>query len=224
MRLTIPSLGAMKITGTYIVAEIKVGRMYGRLAYNSYQSIRRCIEKLNGLDPGSVWMDLDNGVRGLIVRRFIDAQFHEGFTACFVSYGLPSRCSFGITRREATNLLRRLGLNPPSTAQVFQLAARTIRTNEVLRIITGNQNRRVAAPVPINPEAAEFLFFGLGIRGRATNHLTGSFSCNPYSFASEYRFDAKPSGDEVNSNDLYFSSLQHVSGHTFPLILGVRPN
>ncbi len=207
----------MKISNIRIVSELVFTSCNGDEMMNAYELARKknSEEKKRAGEGGTMWITMnDDKVHRTSNRNLMynHGKRHQSFTACIVAYDYKATYpTVGLSRRESMKILKRAGLRSPTKVETFLLACRTIVSGEVREVGRKNNDRRIMAPVPINPEQPTYYYFGNGCDGK------GDFQEWSYCSNDEGSFNFEKGGD------LYFwhnaGSLQR---YCFPLLLGIK--
>lgn len=158
----------MKLKNLRIVAELQVKQTTGEEAFRSYSIA------MTNRD----WFNIRR-LGGKQYLNFYRAESLPTFTIQIVGYDVPENPSYGLDRRRATALLRKFGLDTPTTIETLQVAAQTFRTYQLAKLIDDNEHRAIIALTPFHPEEPTYFSFGQGVGGgnlsqdfRRVEHLT----------------------------------------------------
>ncbi len=209
MRLTIPSCLKMKIRNVREIGRVSVMSTNPIEALGTYSICRNS--------------KLREGDRNWTSLAFFEDQDrlnglqHFPFEAVFWAYDYPNQPKLCLHRREALLIIHACGFQTPQTWQAIALAAQTISTGEVKRILTQSAQYSAVMPVGIHPEASQYsavmpvdinpeapFYYQFGHQG------SGSFSRPYYELCNQ--------GGEV----LLFVTQDEPSCFRWPVIIGIR--
>lgn len=152
---------------------------------------------------------LENHDRNWASLQFLEDQNHLRdlrhfpFEAVFWAYDYPNKPKLCLHRRKALSIIHACRFQTPQTWQAIALAAQTISTGEVQRILTEAAQYSAVMPVGINPEAP--FYYQFGREGEC-----GSLSRVFYEPCKE------------GGNKLPFVGSDEPSGFRWPVIIGIR--
>ena len=147
-----------KIEGITEIWKMQVKAKSGAHILADYDKI---VKRQHGTFDGT-WFERNSPCfRAAFWIRFQSVLEMPALSVRVISYDVPTVPTIGLERRQASSLLRSLGLRSPTTREMLHIASQALDKDfQLFRIIWENSCRDLVALTPFHPEMPTFMKFG----------------------------------------------------------------